>query len=132
MKWGQFMTNEGKLRDVIGYQDKNSKVPGTKIMKTHEYYRKQFDTDKKYCIRELWIHGLTIIRGDLISNLEPELLPSSPQPSPTTEDDDNDNDNDNDDDNEKTTREKAQKITTQLKRLTPKFQVKKLLFKQEI
>ena len=88
---GQFVVNEGKPRDVLSYWGKNSTVAQIKLMKAHEHYRKQLDTDKKYCIRELLIHGFTTIRGDLISNIELESLPSSPQSSsPTTEDDDDD------------------------------------------
>ena len=67
------------------------------------------------------IHGFTTVRGDLISNIELESLPLSPQSSSTTKDDDDYND-------EK--REKAWQITTQLKQLTQKFHLQKFFFKQ--
>ena len=91
MKWGQFVTNEGRPRDMFGYRGKTATVVEKKLQKAQEYYRKQLKNEEEYCIRELSIHGFTTIRGDLISNIELESLPSSPQSSsPTTEDDDDD------------------------------------------
>ena len=93
MKWGQFVTYEGRPRDVFGYRGKDATVAQIRLQKVQEYYRKYLSNNKQYCIRELLIHRFTIIRGDLISNIELEPLPSSPQSSPqsspTTKDDDN-------------------------------------------
>ena len=86
-----------------------------KMQKAQEYYRKHLNNNKEYYIRKLSIHGFTTIRGDLISNIELELLssspksspqsslPSSPQSSPTTKNDDNYNEQ---------KREKVRRITT--------------------